>query len=114
MSELPSRDDTLVAISRWVGREPEVAYDLHRDLRVILNAARGWSSGQLVDREAIDHEAAMELARNFEPERGQPGPWWWYPRAVKAVVNAALGEPKTVVKEIVDEDRELLDRLAET
>ena len=58
MSDLPTREDTLVAISRWVGREPEVAYDLHPDLRVILNAARGWSSGRLVDREAFDYEAA--------------------------------------------------------
>ena len=57
----PSREDTLVAISRWVGREPEVAYDLHPDLRVILNAARGWSSGRLVDHEAIDYEALAQV-----------------------------------------------------
>ena len=107
MSELPSREDTLVAISRWVGREPEVAYDLHPDLRVILNAARGWSSGRLVDREAIDYGAAVELARTFRNLE-------WNARAVKAVVNAALGGPKAAVKEIIDEDRELLDRLAET
>ena len=60
MSELPNRADTTVAISRWVGREPEIAYDLHPDLRIILDAARGWSSGRLVDREAVDYQAAVE------------------------------------------------------
>ena len=83
---LPSREDTLVAISRWVGREPEVAYDLHPDLRVILNAARGWSSGRLVDREAIDYEAAAnELWESFKDQADTV-------EAAKSVVGAALGE----------------------
>ena len=79
---LPSREDTLVAISRWVGREPEVAYDLHPDLRVILNAARGWSSGRLVDRENINREAAYQWAsENFVPQK-----------FVDQCLDAALGE----------------------
>ena len=40
-------------------------------------------SGQLVDREAIDYEAAIELARTFRNLE-------WNHRAVKSVVNVAL------------------------
>ena len=78
---LPSREDTLVAISRWVGREPEVAYDLHPDLRVILDAARGWSSGRLVDREAIEQRIRNAMTQEVDE---------W----ADVIVNAALFEGK--------------------
>ncbi len=98
MSDLPSREDTLVAISRWVGREPEVAYDLHPDLRVILNAARGWSSGRLVDRETIDPDrvrAAINRHVHSASEFYDGGAWieaWADIEAAWADIEAAWGE----------------------
>ncbi len=119
MTDLPSRADTTVAISRWVGREPEVAYDLHPDLRIILDAARGWSTGRLVDRESIDYGRIEEILDEFGREWYdmviREGKTFDFGAAIRALVEAiGATEIRQAVKEIVEQDQGLLDRLAET
>ena len=72
-------------------------------------------------REAIDYEATlphlMDLRADAQdPDREDIG--YYHDGELlnvgKAIVDAALGEPKAAVKEIIDEDQDLLDRLAET
>ena len=51
----------------------------------VCDVVQAYTSGRLVDREAINYEAAIELARTFRNLE-------WNHRAVRTVVNAALGE----------------------
>ncbi len=110
MSDLPSRER--VADLGCIASSPEQA----EDIEAILNAYR---VGRLVDLEAIDYGLMEEILDEFGRE--------WYDMviregktfdlgvAIRALV-AAIGDTGIghAVEEIVEQDQDLLDRLAET
>ena len=101
---LPSRE----AAGDWAERYKEVIGD-----RSMVRIVQDYASNELMTaaewRETIDYAAARRIIDETEI---------WGPRnrerLARRVVDAALGEPTTAVKEIIDEDQELLGRLAET
>lgn len=86
MSDLPSRE---------MVRHVDNIHDFPRYLQyVLLPLALAWQSGRLVDREAINYEAAEAFARKFvrpqSPFLGAPTLGWG--ATVKEIVNAAIGD----------------------
>ncbi len=59
--------------------------DRHSASILIAQLMTAYAEGRLVDREAIDYEAAIELARTFRNLE-------WNHRAVRTVVDAAIGD----------------------
>ena len=70
---------------------------------VVFDGPPGPDPGRFVEVENPETGESIKLGKWFEID----GLWY-------LAFDAALGEPTTAVKEIIDEDQELLDRLAET
>ena len=95
MSDLPNRE-------KFNEQYPD---DWPVGWRDVLDA---YASGRLADSEAINYKAARDEAQG----RGYPMSYL----ETRAVVDSAIGDTaiRQPVKEIVEQDQELLDRLAET
>ncbi len=82
MSDLPSREDVKADIELLRRNAWTHNVGAPVPFSSILEA---YVSGRLVDREAIDYGAAIELARTFRNLE-------WNHRAVRTVVDAAIGD----------------------
>ena len=87
MSDLPSRE---------MVRHSDNIHDFPTYLqRVLLPLALAWHSGRLVDREAIDYEAAEAVVRKYPQNPTQSAsvgaPIGWG-ATVKEIVDAAIGD----------------------
>ena len=75
MGDLPSRE-LMQGVARGISMDPD-----------ILAVVEAWQSGRLVDREAIDYEAAIKVAIEWLAAYvGNP------PAVAKAIVDAAIGD----------------------